>query len=72
MGLVEYIEKFPEEVRNRFRLQLAKELGVSREAIRSWEIGIRKPSIKNVLKMEIASKGILNRYDLRPDIWFED
>lgn len=50
------LEKF--RMHNDLTLQnLAEFLGVSRECVRRWEIGLNRPNIKNALKIEEITNG---------------
>lgn len=69
MNISDYIDKFPGQSRAKFRKQIAAELGVSSEAVRCWEVGVRKPRVEYVLKLEEITKGKVTRYDLRPDLF---
>jgi DNA-binding transcriptional regulator YdaS (Cro superfamily) len=69
MELSDYIGKFPGRSKSKFRKQLALQLGVTAEAIRYWEIGIRKPRVEYVLQLEEITKGMVTRFDLRPDMY---
>lgn len=47
---------------------LARHLGVTRQAVSKWIKTGRTPS-RRVLTIEQATKGLLTRYDLRPDVY---
>lgn len=69
MTLVEYIRKFPGQAKARFRKQIAEKLGVTPEAVRCWETGVRRPRVEYVLKLEEITSGKVTRKEMRPDIY---
>lgn len=69
MTLAEYTQKFPGRARTRFRKQIASMLGVTAEAVRCWETGVRKPRVEYVLMLEEITEGKVTRKDMRPDIY---
>ena len=69
MTLTEYIQQIPRQARARFKEQIASELGVTSEAVRSWVNGTRRPRVEYVLMLEEITKGKVTRKELRPDIY---
>lgn len=50
---------------------LAKELGVSPEAVRLWVRGDRLPKPATAMRIERLTRGLVSKADLRPDIFAE-
>ena len=51
------------------QLDMAGFAGVSQATVSRWESGELRVTAEQAVKIEAATKGVIKRADLRPDLW---
>ncbi|WP_425515864.1 transcriptional regulator [Methylomagnum ishizawai] len=64
-----YIKSLPRRQRGSFRRNLAEAIGLSEPMVRHLANGTRAISAERAVQIEEATKGVVTRYELRPDLW---
>ena len=65
MNLREYIYQYPRGKRMLARDIIASALNVSASAIKAWELGLRKPSLKYITDIETLTEGKVTFNELK-------